>query len=54
MPTSGDLKSGDFFSDQHFPPPAEFANTIQFAATLHILLINLVIIDDPLHFSNDL
>ena len=25
-----------------------------FAATLHILLINLVIVDDPLHFSNDL
>ena len=26
----------------------------KFAATLHILLINLVIVDDPLHFSNDL
>ena len=28
MPTSGDLKSGDFFPDQHSPPPpTEFANT---------------------------
>ena len=28
MPTSGDLRSGDFFSDQHLPPtPTEFANT---------------------------
>ena len=28
-PTSGDLKSGDFFSDQHSPPPTptEFADT---------------------------
>ena len=25
MPTSGDLKSGDFFSDQH-PPPTELTN----------------------------
>ena len=23
MPTSGDLKSGDFFSDQHSPPPPD-------------------------------
>ena len=29
MSTSSDLKSGDFFSDQHPPPPpTEFANTI--------------------------
>ena len=28
--------------------------SVKFAVTLHILLINLVIIDDPLHFSNDL
>ena len=28
MPTSGDLRSGDFFPDQHLPPtPTEFANT---------------------------
>ena len=28
MPTSGDLRSGAFFSDQHLPPtPTEFANT---------------------------
>ena len=26
MPTSGDLKSEDFFSDQHPPLPTEFAN----------------------------
>ena len=26
MPTSGDLKSEDFFSDQHPPPPTEFSN----------------------------
>ena len=28
MPTSGDLRSGDFFPDQHLPPtPTEFVNT---------------------------
>ena len=26
VPTSGDLKSGNFFSDQHPLPPTEFAN----------------------------
>ena len=26
IPRDGDLKSGDFFSDQHPPPPIEFVN----------------------------
>ena len=49
MPTSGDLKSGDFFSDQHPPPPMEFTN----AAPPENFPLNLYTYSPPLPLPNN-